>query len=61
MSFSSIYSATMFIYLMNRVFKPYLDIIVIVFIDYILIYLRNEEDNASHLKIILQNVKDREL
>lgn len=46
---------------MNRVFKPYLDIIVIVFIDYILIYLRNEEDNASHLKIILQNVKDREL
>ncbi|WMV23188.1 hypothetical protein MTR67_016573 [Solanum verrucosum] len=47
--------------LMNRVFKHYLDMFVIVFIDDILIYLRNEEDHASHLGIVLQTLKDREL
>ena len=34
---------------------------VIVFIDDILIYSRNEQDHASHLRIILQTLKDREL
>ena len=38
--------------LMNRVFKKYLDLFVIVFIDDILIYFRNEEEHASHLGII---------
>ncbi|WMV08664.1 hypothetical protein MTR67_002049 [Solanum verrucosum] len=33
---------------------------VIVFIDDILIYLRNYEDHASHIKIVLQTIKDRE-
>ncbi|KAH0776134.1 hypothetical protein KY290_007545 [Solanum tuberosum] len=47
--------------LMNRVFKPYLDMFVIVFIDGILIYSRNEEDHASHLRIVLQTLKDKEL
>ncbi|KAH0722658.1 hypothetical protein KY290_005316 [Solanum tuberosum] len=50
-----------FMDLMNRVFKPYLDMFVIVFIDDILIYSRNEEDHASHLKIVLQTLKDKEL
>ena len=34
---------------------------VIVFIDDILIYSRNEEDHASHLRIVLQTLNDREL
>ena len=50
-----------FMDLMNRVFKPYLDMFVIVFIDDILIYSRNVEDHASHLRILLQTLKDKEL
>ena len=37
--------------LMNRVFKPYLDMSVIIFIDDILIYSRKEEGHTSHLRI----------
>ena len=47
--------------LMNRVFKPYLHIFVIVFIDDILIYSRKEEDHVYHLKIVLQTLKYKEL
>ncbi|WMV10110.1 hypothetical protein MTR67_003495 [Solanum verrucosum] len=50
-----------FMDLMNRVFKPYLDMFVIVFIDDILIYSRNEKDHTSHLRIVLQTLKDKEL
>ena len=46
---------------MNRVFKQYLDLFVIVFIDDILIYSRSEEEHASHLRVVLQTLKDRQL
>ena len=46
---------------MNKVFKPYLDMFVIVFIYDVLIYSRNEEDHASELRIVLQTFKDKEL
>ncbi|KAH0669628.1 hypothetical protein KY289_024121 [Solanum tuberosum] len=61
MSFGLINAPVAFMDLMNRVFKPCLDMFVIVFIDDILIYPRNEEDHASHLRIVLQTLKDREL
>ena len=48
-----------FMDLMNRVFKQYLDLFIIVFIDDILIYSRSEEEHASHLRIVLQTLKDR--
>ena len=47
--------------LMNRVFKQYLDLFVIVFIDDILIYSRSEEEHASHLRDALHTLKDRQL
>nr|GEY37717.1 putative reverse transcriptase domain-containing protein [Tanacetum cinerariifolium] len=47
-------AAAVFMDLMNRVCKPYLDKFVIVFIDDILIYSRNEEEHANHLRIILE-------
>ena len=47
--------------LMNRVFKKYLDLFVIIFIDDIIIYSRNEEEHAIHLRIILQTLKDLQL
>ncbi|GJS72993.1 putative reverse transcriptase domain-containing protein [Tanacetum coccineum] len=52
---------TVFIDLMNRVFKPYLDKFVIVFIDDILIYSRNKEEHANHLRIILELLKKEKL
>ena len=42
-----------FMDLMNRVFKPYLDMFVIIFIDDILIYSMNGEDHARNLRIVL--------
>nr|GFB23625.1 hypothetical protein [Tanacetum cinerariifolium] len=39
-----------FMDLMNLVYKPYLDKFVIVFIDYILIYSKNEKEHKEHLK-----------
>ena len=53
MSFRLTDVPAIFMDLMNIVFKPYLDTFVIVFIDDILIYSRNEEDHLSHLKIVL--------
>ena len=50
-----------FMDLMNRVFKQYLELFVIIFINDILIYSRNEEEHASHLRIVLQTLKDRQL
>ena len=47
--------------LINRVFKQFLDLFVIVFIDEILIYSRSEEEHASHLRVVLQTIKDRQL
>ena len=50
-----------FMDLMNRVFKPYLDTFVIVFIDDILVYSRSEEEHAEHLRIVLQTLRDKQL
>ncbi|GKA26351.1 reverse transcriptase domain-containing protein [Tanacetum coccineum] len=47
--------------LMNRVYKPYLDKFVIVFINDILIYSRNEKEHEGHLKTILELLKKEEL
>ncbi|KAH0705935.1 hypothetical protein KY285_010456 [Solanum tuberosum] len=42
-------------------FKQYLDMFIIIFIDDILIYFRNEEEHVNHLWIVLQTLKDRQL
>nr|GEZ85198.1 reverse transcriptase domain-containing protein [Tanacetum cinerariifolium] len=46
---------------MNRVCKPYLDKYVIVFIDDILIYSKDEKEHEEHLKAILELLKKEEL
>nr|GFB45089.1 putative reverse transcriptase domain-containing protein [Tanacetum cinerariifolium] len=49
-----------FMDLMNRVCKPYLDKFVIVFIDDILIYSKDEKEHEEHLKAILELLKKEE-
>ncbi|GKB07189.1 putative reverse transcriptase domain-containing protein [Tanacetum coccineum] len=46
---------------MNRVYKPYLDRFVIVFIDDILIYSNSRKKHEGHLKLILNLLKKEEL
>ncbi|GJW44853.1 putative reverse transcriptase domain-containing protein [Tanacetum coccineum] len=50
-----------FMDLMNRVCKPYLDKFVIVFIDDILIYSKDEREHEEHLKAILELLKEEKL
>nr|GFA27699.1 hypothetical protein [Tanacetum cinerariifolium]GFA28671.1 hypothetical protein [Tanacetum cinerariifolium] len=51
----------LFMDLMNRVCKPYLDRFVFVFIDDILIYSKNRKEHEGHLKLILKLLKEEEL
>ena len=48
-------------YLINRVFRDYLDSFVIVFIDDILIYSKTEDEHESHLWLALQVLKEYKL
>jgi hypothetical protein len=61
MSFRLTNAPVYFMYLMNTVFLPELDKFVVVFIDDILIYSKNEEDHAKHLHIVLQRCRDHQL
>ena len=50
-----------FMDLMNRVFRPYLDRIVIVFIDDILVNSRSELEHERHLGLVLQTLRQYQL
>lgn len=46
---------------MNGIFNPYLDQFVVVFIYYILVYSKSNEEHVEHLRIVLQPLKDKKL
>ena len=61
MSFGLTNAPDAFMDLMNRVFRPFLDKFVIVFIDDILIYSRSEKDHIQHLRELLGLLRKEKL
>ncbi|XP_070003507.1 uncharacterized protein [Nicotiana sylvestris] len=61
MSFGLTNAPTAFMDLMNRVFRPYIDSFVVVFIDDILIYSRSLGEHEQHLRVVLQTLREQKL
>lgn len=61
MSFRLMNVIAAFMDLMNLVFKPFLDCLVIDFIDDILVYSNNKEEHEHHLRILLETLRDHRL
>jgi hypothetical protein len=61
MSFRLTNAPAYFMYLMNNVFMEYLDKFLVVFIDDILIFSKNEDDHDEHLCVVLQKLRENQL
>ncbi|KAL4017799.1 hypothetical protein IC575_021371 [Cucumis melo] len=61
MSFGLTNAPAVFMDLMSRVFREFLDTFVIVFIDDILIYSKTEAEHEKHLRMVLQTLRDNKL
>ncbi|WVZ74755.1 hypothetical protein U9M48_022898 [Paspalum notatum var. saurae] len=61
MSFGLTNAPAFFMYMMNSVFMNELDKFVVVFIDDILIYSKNEKEHEEHLRIVLTRLREHKL
>ena len=50
-----------FMSMMNKVFMEFLDKFVVVFIDDILVYSKNEEEHKEHLRLVLEKLREHQL
>ena len=50
-----------FMDLMNIVFRPYIDKFMVVFIDDILVYSKNQQEHEEHLRIVLEILKEQKM
>ncbi|XP_058082469.1 uncharacterized mitochondrial protein AtMg00860-like [Magnolia sinica] len=61
MSFGLTNTPSVFMDLMNRLFMPYLDRFVIVFIYDVLVYSKSQEEHEQHLRTVLSTLKENQL
>ena len=59
MPFGLTNAPVVFMDLINKIFRPYLDRFVVVFIDDILIYSRDENEHVEYLRIMLQTLREK--
>ena len=61
MSFGLTNAPAAFMDLMNRVFRPYVDQFVVVFIDDILVYSKDAHEHEQHLRIVMETLREKKL
>ena len=61
MSFGLTNAPVAFMDLMNRVFRPYVDQLVVMFIDDILVYSKDRENHDTHLRVVLETLRKEKL
>ena len=61
MPFGLTNALTAFMDLMTRVFRPYVDQFVVVFIDDILVYIKDAQEHEQHLRIVLETLREKKL
>jgi len=61
MPFGVTNAPTVFMDYMNRIFRPWLDKFVVVFIDDILVYSRTQEEHADNLRVVLDVLREHQL
>ena len=61
MSFGLTNAPAYFMSMMNKVFMEYLDKFVVVFIDDIMVYSKNEEEHEEHLRLVLEKLREHQL
>ena len=61
MSFGLTNAPAYFMSMLNKVFMEFLDKSVVVFIDDILVYMKNEEEHKEHLRLVLEKLREHQL